>query len=64
MGPKVAACLRFARAGGDAVIAGLIEVVPALQGTAGTRIVGATVKAGPARRGTILIERWMSPPRH
>jgi carbamate kinase len=41
MGPKVAACLRFARAGGDAVIASLTEVVPALQGTAGTRIVGA-----------------------
>jgi carbamate kinase len=41
MGPKVAACLRFARAGGDAVIASLVEVVPALQGTAGTRIVGA-----------------------
>ena len=41
MGPKVAACLRFARAGGDSVIASLTEVVPALQGTAGTRIVGA-----------------------
>ena len=41
MGPKVAACLRFARAGGDAVIASLTEVVPALAGTAGTRIVGA-----------------------
>jgi carbamate kinase len=41
MGPKVAACLRFAHGGGDAVIASLVEVVPALQGTAGTRIVGA-----------------------
>jgi carbamate kinase len=41
MGPKVAACLRFAHGGGDAVIASLTEVVPALQGTAGTRVVGA-----------------------
>ena len=40
MGPKVAACLRFAHGGGDAVIASLTEVVPALHGTAGTRIVG------------------------
>ena len=43
MGPKVAACLRFAYAGGDAVIASLTEVVPALHGTAGTRIVGAAL---------------------
>ncbi len=49
MGPKVAACLRFARAGGDSVIASLTEVVPALQGTAGTRIVGAP--GGKAKAG-------------
>ena len=40
MGPKVEACLRFARAGGVAVIASLTEVVEAMRGEAGTRIVG------------------------
>jgi glutamate 5-kinase len=62
MGPKVAACLRFVRAGGEAVIASLTEVVVALEGAAGTHIVpgaaakkrpprpaGAATKAGPAR---------------
>jgi carbamate kinase len=39
MGPKVAACLRFVAGGGVAVIASLTEVVPALAGSAGTRIV-------------------------
>jgi carbamate kinase len=39
MGPKVAACMRFVAAGGTAVIASLTEVVPALSGEAGTRIV-------------------------
>ena len=43
MGPKVAACLRFVRAGGTAVIASLTEVVPALHGEAGTRIVPNTI---------------------
>jgi carbamate kinase len=39
MGPKVEACLRFVAAGGEAVIATLTEVVPALEGDAGTHIV-------------------------
>jgi carbamate kinase len=38
MGPKVAACMRFVAAGGTAVIASLTEVVPAMNGEAGTRI--------------------------
>ena len=38
MGPKVDACLRFAKAGGTAVISGLTEVVAAVRGEAGTRI--------------------------
>ena len=39
MGPKVEACLRFVDAGGESVIASLIEVGPALAGRAGTHIV-------------------------
>jgi carbamate kinase len=39
MGPKVAACMRFVRGGGTAVIASLTQVVPAMAGNAGTRIV-------------------------
>jgi len=39
MGPKVAACMSFVEAGGQAVIASLTEVVPAMNGEAGTRIV-------------------------
>jgi len=55
MGPKVAACLRFVASGGVAVIGSLTEVVPALAGEAGTRIVAdqervAARKATSARR--------------
>ncbi|HEY5472982.1 MAG TPA: carbamate kinase, partial [Candidatus Limnocylindrales bacterium] len=39
MGPKIAACMRFVDAGGTAIIASLTEVVPAMAGEAGTRIV-------------------------
>jgi carbamate kinase len=39
MGPKVAACLRFVQAGGQAVVASLVEVKEAMAGEAGTRIV-------------------------
>ena len=39
MGPKVAACMRFVEAGGTAVIGSLTEVVQAMAGEAGTRIV-------------------------
>jgi carbamate kinase len=39
MGPKVEACLRFAGAGGEAVIASLTEVGEAMAGKAGTHIV-------------------------
>ncbi len=39
MGPKVEACLRFARTGGTAIIANLLDVEPALRGETGTRIV-------------------------
>jgi carbamate kinase len=54
MGPKVEACLRFVDAGGEAVIAGLTEVGPAMAGRAGTHIVPdarTTTGAGP-RGGT------------
>jgi carbamate kinase len=47
MGPKVEACLRFADAGGEAVIASLTEVGEALAGRAGTHI----VPDGAARAG-------------
>jgi len=47
MGPKVAACMRFVAAGGTAVIANLTEVVQALAGEAGTRIVP---EAGTAKK--------------
>jgi carbamate kinase len=39
MGPKVRACMRFVEAGGTAVIGSLNEVVQAMAGEAGTRIV-------------------------
>jgi carbamate kinase len=39
MGPKVAACMRFVEGGGTSVIASLTEVVQAMAGDAGTRIV-------------------------
>jgi hypothetical protein len=53
MGPKVAACLSFVAGGGVAVIGSLTEVVPALAGRAGTRIVPNAKRASrtPARPG-------------
>jgi carbamate kinase len=39
MGPKVAACMSFVEAGGQAVIGSLTEVMQAMNGEAGTRIV-------------------------
>src|SRR5665811_1854869 len=39
MGPKVAACMRFVALGGTAVIGSLTDVVQAMAGEAGTRIV-------------------------
>ena len=52
MGSKVAACLRFVASGGEALIASLTEVVAALHGEAGTRIVpdAAGCVARPNRR--------------
>jgi hypothetical protein len=51
MGPKVEACLRFAEAGGEAVIASLTEVEEAMAGKAGTHILpDAAAKAQPASR--------------
>ncbi|HTX69456.1 MAG TPA: hypothetical protein VMH50_09965, partial [Thermoleophilia bacterium] len=57
MGPKVEACLRFTDAGGEAVIASLTEVGPALAGAAGTHIVPdaaakrkTQTKVAPARK--------------
>jgi carbamate kinase len=41
MGAKVAAALQFARAGGRAVIASLLDVAPAMRGEAGTTIEAA-----------------------
>ncbi len=39
MGPKVEACLRFARTGGIAIIGSLTQVAQDMRGEAGTRIV-------------------------
>ena len=51
MGPKVEACLRVARAGGVGIVASLTDVLEAMEGTAGTRVVapkkGIAPKAGP-----------------
>jgi carbamate kinase len=49
MGPKVEACLRFARAGGTSIIANLLDVEPALRGETGTTIV-ADSKVEPGAR--------------
>lgn len=40
MGPKMAACIEFAKLGKTAIICSLTEAVEALEGNAGTRIVG------------------------
>jgi carbamate kinase len=45
MGPKVAACMRFVDGGGTAIISSLTEVVQAMAGDAGTRIVPDTGEA-------------------
>ena len=53
MGPKVEACLRFAEAGGEAVIASLTEVEAAMAGRAGTHILpdaAGGAKAKPAAK--------------
>jgi len=50
MGPKVEACLRFVESGGQAVIASLTEVVPALAGEAGTHILPDAAGARRPRR--------------
>lgn len=49
MGPKVEACLRFVDAGGEAIIASLTEVGPALAGMAGTHIVPDMPAKGASR---------------
>ncbi len=49
MGPKVEACLRFVHAGGEAVIASLTEVGPAMAGEAGTHIVPDAAKRAAKR---------------
>jgi hypothetical protein len=51
MGPKVEACLRFAGAGGEAVIASLTEVGEAMAGKAGTHIVPDAPAERASRRG-------------
>ncbi|MDR2277065.1 MAG: carbamate kinase, partial [Vagococcus sp.] len=38
--PKMAACIEFAKLGKTAIICSLTEAVEALEGNAGTRIVG------------------------
>lgn len=50
MGPKVEACLRFARSGGVGIIANLLDVEEALRGEAGTWVVpeGQAAHAGGA----------------
>jgi carbamate kinase len=52
MGPKVMACMRFVEAGGTAVIGSLTEVVAAMAGEAGTRIVGEAGAAQKPRRAS------------
>jgi carbamate kinase len=51
MGPKVEACLRFADAGGEAVIASLTEVGPAMAGRAGTHVVPDAPAGSGGKRG-------------
>jgi carbamate kinase len=46
MGPKVEACLRVAEAGGMGIIASLTEAVEAIEGAAGTRVVGEAAAGG------------------
>ncbi len=51
MGPKVEACLRFVRVGGTSIIGSLTQVVQAMRGEAGTRIVpDAATRTHKARR--------------
>jgi glutamate 5-kinase len=50
MGPKVKACMRFVEGGGTAVIGSLTEVVQAMDGKAGTRIVAEPGAMKMARR--------------
>jgi hypothetical protein len=55
MGPKVAACLRFAAEGGVAVIGSLAEAAQLVAGTSGTRIVpddGDALTGRRAHRGS------------
>jgi carbamate kinase len=60
MGPKVEACLRFAAAGGESVIASLTEVGAAMAGEAGTHIVAD----GEARDGKKRATRRAPLPYH
>jgi carbamate kinase len=55
MGPKVQAAIGFARAGGTAIIAGLLDALPALEGTAGTWVV--PVAAGDRARRPAVSRR-------
>jgi carbamate kinase len=50
MGPKVEAAIRFVEAGGEAIVTSYEQLGPALQGRAGTRVVGAAVAASGAAR--------------
>ena len=52
MGPKVEAALRLARAGKIGIIASLTELLEAVEGTAGTRVVGAATSMGMTRDGS------------
>jgi carbamate kinase len=49
MGPKVQACLRFARGGGEAIIGSLTQVVQDMRGEAGTHIVPGPAPTRPRR---------------
>jgi carbamate kinase len=57
MGPKVKAAMRFVETGGEAVIAGLTEVVPAMAGEAGTHIVPDKAIAGRGARNRGAAQR-------
>jgi carbamate kinase len=57
MGPKVEACLRFADAGGESIIASLTEVGPAMAGEAGTHIVPGLAQRAKTRTGRHVFSR-------
>ncbi len=64
MGSKVAACMTFVQAGGTAVIASLTEVVQAMAGEAGTRIVPEAAAGKKSKRAAGRVAKKSSGKTH